>query len=110
MRKSFTAVIERNKTVTTDFATEPYECGWAGEARWFVRVLEMGAGAELTLTPQISADGLFWCDEGSAPLCVKAPGVHSFALREFGQWLRLQAAINGSTPRMKIIVYLALKE
>lgn len=110
MRRSFTAVIERNKTVSAAFETEPYECGWASEARWFVRVLEMSPGAELTLTPQISPDGLFWCEEGSATLLVRSMGVHSFALRDFGQWLRLQAAVGGPSPRLKIMIYLALKE
>ena len=67
MQQSLTAVVERNVTFDAAFATEPYEAGWADEARWFVRVLEAaGEGAELLLHPQISPDGLFWCDEGSA--------------------------------------------
>jgi hypothetical protein len=110
MRRSFTAVIERNKTVTGGFATEPYEAGWASEARWFVRVLETTPGTTLALTPQISPDGLFWCNEGSAPLTISAEGVHSFALRQFGQWLRLEATVTGDHPHMKVMIYLALKE
>jgi hypothetical protein len=110
MRKSFTAVIERNKTAVADFATEPYEAAWAGEARWFVRVMEMSEGTVLTLAPQISPDGLFWCDEGHAPLQIGAAGLYSFPLREFGQWLRLQATVAGGSPRTKLMVYLVLKE
>jgi hypothetical protein len=110
MRRSFTAVIERNKTAIADFETEPYEAGWASEARWFVRVLDIAEGAALVLTPQISPDGLFWCNEGSAPLHITTGGLHSFSLREFGQWLRLHVAVTGGSPRVKVMIYLALKE
>jgi hypothetical protein len=109
MRRSFTAVIERNKTVTSDFATEPYEAGWASEARWFVRVMDTAEGA-LSVVPQISPDGLFWCDEGSPALEMKQPGVYSLALREFGQWLRLRCSVSGARPSIKVMIYLALKE
>lgn len=110
MRRSFTAVIERNKRVSAGFETEPYEAGWASEARWFVRVMEMEAGARLTFTPQISPDGLFWCDEGSAPLTIDAPGVGSLALHGFGQWLRLRGSVAGGEGAARIMIYLALKE
>lgn len=111
MRKSFTAVVERNVTFTESFATEPYECGWASEARWFVRSLEVsGDEVALSIYPQISPDGLHWCDEGSAPLTVRAPGLVSLKLRDFGQWLRLRGELTGRDPSVKVIVYLALKE
>ncbi len=87
LRRSFTAVLEKNSTFTTDFATEPYETGWAIEARWFVRILEIsGENVELTLSPQISADGLFWCDEGSDPLKMSAACLASIPLVNFGHW------------------------
>ena len=75
IRRSFTAVIEKNTTWTSGFETEPYETGWAGEARWFIRVVTMeGGDAALTVVPQISPDGLFWCDEGRAPVVIGKPG------------------------------------
>jgi hypothetical protein len=110
MRRSFTAVIERNKRATADFETEPYEAGWASEARWFVRMLEIEAGTTLTFTPQISPDGLFWCDEGCAGVTVGAPGVASLALHGFGQWLRLRCTLGGTKGTAKMMIYLALKE
>jgi hypothetical protein len=111
VRRSFTAVIEKNTTWTSDFETEPYEAGWAGEARWFVRILEMkGSDAALFVTPQISPDGLFWCDEGREQLVVRGPGLYSFALRDFGNWLRLRARVSGGEPSVKGFIYLALKE
>ena len=107
MRRSFTAVLERNAVFTSDFATEPYESAWASEARWFIRVLEIAPGAALHLTAQVSPDGLFWCDAGET-LALKAPGMSSFALRDFGHWLRLNATLTG--PSVKLHIYLALKE
>ena len=63
MRESFTAVLERNRTLAGEFATEPYEAAWAAEARWFVRTLKRtGSGTRLRVTTQISPDGLHWCD------------------------------------------------
>jgi hypothetical protein len=105
MRNSFTAVIEQSNTYTAGFATEPYETGWASEARWFVRVLEIEG--TLAVRPQISPDGLVWCDEGSTALDIDAPGMWSFPLRDFGHWLRLDCPVTG---RVKVLVYLALKE
>lgn len=111
LRRSFTAVIEKDTTWTADFETEPYEAGWAAECRWFVRIMTIdGTDASLTVTPQISPDGLFWCDEGREPPAMTQPGVYSFALREFGNWLRLRAEVNGQNAAVKVMIYLVLKE
>ena len=109
LRRSFTAVLEKNSTFTSDFATEPYEAGWALEAHWFVRILELSPGARLTMTAQISPDGLFWCDEESGSFCLKEVGLASTPLRNFGQWLRLDARLTGKNPHVKLLIYLALK-
>ena len=106
LRPSFTAVLEKNATFEGDFETEPYEVGWASEARFFIRVREMSEGARLTCRPQISPDGLFWCDEGGEGAAMTAPGLRSFAVREFGNWLRLDCRLAG---RAKVMIYLALK-
>jgi len=108
MRKSFTAVIEQGSTFTDNFATEPYETGWASEARWFLNVMELTG--ELRVNVQLSPDGLTWCDEGSEPLTMLQTGLYSFALRDFGHWLRLNATITGDEPRAKLLIHLALKE
>ena len=111
LRRSFTAVIEKNTTWSSNFETEPYETGWATEARWFIRVVTMtGGDASLSVTPQISPDGLFWCDEGRSALVITKPGLYSFPLREFGHWLRLRAEVQGPNAEVKVMMYLALKE
>jgi hypothetical protein len=111
VRRSFTAVLEKNATFTASFQTEPYETAWAGEARWFVRVQEIaGAGTKMRATAQVSPDGLFWCDEGTPGFEMSGPGMYSQALREFGGWLRLNVELSGEGPRVKLTIYLALKE
>ncbi|MDR3081185.1 MAG: hypothetical protein LBV60_09715 [Streptomyces sp.] len=96
MRQSFTAVIERNATLTGEFTTEPYEAAWAREARWFVRVLDSsGRSPRVLVRTQISPDGLHWCDlEG--PERSVAPGegpLHSWPAADFGGWLRLRGTV-----------------
>lgn len=111
MRNSMTAVIEQGNTFATDFATEPYEVAWASEARWFVRLLDWdGDFAGLEITPQISPDGLVWCDEGSVPIRITEKALYSFPLREFGHWLRVRGSLDGGNASVKLLVYLALKE
>jgi hypothetical protein len=108
VRRSFTAVLEKNTTFTASFETEPYETGWAGEARWFVRVIALSG--RLSIVPQISPDGLFWCDEGREPLPIDQPGLYSFPLRDFGCWLRLRVELSGDAPKVKVMIQLSLKE
>jgi hypothetical protein len=111
MRHAFTAVLERNSVFTVDFATEPYEVVWAGEARWFVRILTLtGDGATLTITPQRSPDVLVWCDADRAPLELCESGMVTRAMRDFGHWLRLDCTLHGDHPEVKVLIYLALKE
>ncbi len=108
VRRSFTAVIEKNATFSAPFETEPYETGWAEEARWFVRVLELDG--QLTLTPQLSPDGLFWCDDEKVPMVVRDKGLYTLSLRDFGNWLRLRGEFARASSSAKIMIYLALKE
>lgn len=140
MRHSFTAVIEKNATFHKDFETEPYECAWASEARWFVHVLEMGGvlhssiddettaafavvneeATSLSVRVQVSPDGLTWCDEGTqlgasddqsaSYVPIFAPGLYSVPLRDFGGWLRLDCSLRGVDPRIRLMIYLVLKE
>ena len=110
LRRSFTAVLEKGSTFSADFSTEPYEVGWALEARWFVRVLRADEGVEIVLAAQVSPDGSTWCDAGNAPIRMSGVGLASLPLRNFGSWLRLDARLTGVPGSVTIIIYLALKE
>ncbi|MCY4375501.1 MAG: hypothetical protein OXC31_17200 [Spirochaetaceae bacterium] len=37
-------------------------------------------------------------------------GLYQLEVRHFGGWLRLRCDVRGDTPRVKLTVYLALKE
>jgi len=113
MRESLTAVVERNTTWRGEFASEPYECAWAGEAIFFVRCLAAEglneydwASAEV----QISPDGMHWCDEGTMiSLPTVADGVTFARVSHFGGWLRLTGELREGTT-LTVLVYLVLKE
>lgn len=110
MRRSATAVIERNTTWSGAFATEPWEAAWAREAIFFVRQLHAQDGSQntvLTARVQISPDGIHWVDE-SSQLTLRGTQELAFVqVREFGGWLRLAGAVEAGSTR--VIVYLSLK-
>ena len=118
---SFTAVLERSKSFTGEFATEPYEVAWAHEARFFIRVLDDQAGAAwMELRTQISPDGLHWCDLDDIDHVTPhsaAENLYSWAVSDFGGWLRVsgrvvsndQTAEMGDGAAVKAMISLALK-
>ena len=111
LRRSHTATLEQNETYTESFDTEPYECGWASEVTWFVRVIDLEAGPTMKIFPQISPDGLFWCDKGETePIAVSEETLYACELNNFGSWLQLRCVLDGVNPRIKLMVHLALKE
>lgn len=110
MRESFAAVVERNSTMAGSFVTEPYEVGWAGEVRCFVRVLDVSPDTVASFTTQISPDGLVWCDHEVPTKTVSDLGLISWPVRECGQWIRLSGDIQGTGDSwVKLMIYIVLK-
>lgn len=110
MRQSQAAVLERYRVLSGEFATEPYETGWANEARWFVRVLEASTpDTKVVFTTQVSPDGLHWCDAEVPAQVAEGPGLISWPVREFGQWLRIRGSVEGADRSAKVLIYLTLK-
>jgi len=110
LRRFHTAVLEKNETYAQSFDTEPMECGWASEATWFLRVVEMGDGTKFRAQAQVSPDGLEWCDKQGVALAVPGVGLYELEVCHFGGWLRLRCDVSGDAPYVKLTVYLALKE
>ena len=114
-RLSYTAVVERNRLWTGSFETEPYEAAWAGEAIFFIRVLEASDGladahaaAAAPARVQISPDGMHWCDEGTLVYLPAKAGETTFGrVRHFGGWLRLAGRVPPGE-QITVIVYLVL--
>lgn len=117
MRRFYTAVIEQGNAYGQDFATEPFEAGWASEARWFVRILggegqDESGEVRVTAQPEISPDGLVWIGNGGDPIRMSAAAgtMASCLVTGFGNWLRLSVRLEGATRGVKFLIYLALKE
>ena len=108
LRESYTAIVERSQELNGSFATEPYECGWAGEAIFFVRILESEGGiAGTQLQVQISPDGIRWRDEGTG-LTLSGAEVDFCKVGHFGNWLRLAGTLPDGAS-IRAIIALSLK-
>ncbi len=109
IRQNYTAVVERNTTFTGEFASEPYECGWAGEAIFFIRKLETQGNVEGTrVRVQISPDGMRWCDEGTT-IDLTSAELDFVRVKHFGNWLRIAGALPEGAS-LTAIIALSLKE
>ena len=111
MRQFHTAHLEIKRDHIDDFQTHPYECGWASEAIFFIRVEDVsGENPVLNVKTQISADGITWTDGGTAFDPVTEKGLYFIRLNHFGGWLRLNCSIHGEGARFRLLVNIALKE
>ncbi len=110
LRRSYTAIVERNVLWQGDFASEPYEAAWACEAIFFVRALDVSPVFGGMANVQISADGIHWADEGAVFNLPTAEGAVTFCkVTHFGGFLRIKGRL-AADERIKVLVSLALKE
>jgi len=111
IRRSFTATVARNEAWTGKTATEPYECGWASEAIFFVRALATAGDLRgATARIEISPDGIRWCEEGTAfGMPLQAEETTFGKVSHFGGYLRIVAEIPPGAS-VTVVVALALKE
>ena len=111
MRRSTTAVLERGIPLGAEFATEPYEAGWASEALVFLRLLEAPPGTTVESRLQLSPDGMHWVDAGTALPALSAGDDLVFGrLREFGNWLRVAGTVTPPDAAARVLIYLVAKE
>ncbi len=110
MKKIHTAVLERVGHFSGDFATEPYEAGWADEAIFFVKIDAIeGTEAVLNGRVQISHDGMTWIDEGTSLPAIRQAGTTFTRVRHFGNWLRLACQVSGGEAKFHGMILLCLK-
>lgn len=108
MRSTITAVLERDAAVRGELATEPYELPWAHEARFFVQAFELTGTLELTT--EISPNGLHWCPADAPPVRTEEPGLTSWPVTGFGQWLRVRCRVSGdAAAAARLRIYLVGK-
>jgi hypothetical protein len=92
--ESSTSVITRNETWRGDCASEPVEAGWAHEAIFFIRALQMPSGPMPHAFVEISPDGMHWVREGtSAAMPEQTEVVVAIRVSHFGNWLRVRAIL-----------------
>ncbi len=109
MRNAYTAVIARGELWEGAVCTEPYEAAWAGEAVFFVHVMEATGSGVVVGRVQISPDGLHWVDEGTQmQFAAQADTVDFARVSNFGGWLRLSVVVPASVA-IKVVATLALK-
>jgi hypothetical protein len=106
VRRSHTAVVEKNVSWNGRFETEPFEAGWAGEAVFFIRSLS-GHLSGNRARVQISPDGMHWCNEGTEIDLPMDGDVTFCRVNSFGNWLRLAGETQTAG---KVLVALSLKE
>lgn len=109
MLQSQTAVLERNTVLTGEFFTEPFEVAWAREARWYVQILETKNDASVSFVTQVSPDGLTWVDLNSDVIRTDHAPLTSWAVAEFGPWLRVRGNVTGEDASVKVRIYLSIK-
>lgn len=108
LRRSFTAVPERNVQIADGFTTEPYETAWAVEARWFVHVLDAHPEARISYVAETSPEGLTWCAHEAPAAAHAGVGLSSLPLTQVGPWQRLRFRVENAES-VRAIVYLTLK-
>ena len=106
MQSTYTSVLARRVRISDDFATLPYEAGWATEAVCFVQA--EGEHPDLTVTAEVSPDGIAWVRRGEPALLASSEAIAELPLTCFGNWLRLKADLPDGA-RCTVLVTVHLK-
>lgn len=106
MQTTNTSVVARRVIIGEEFATLPYEAGWATEAVVFVQA--EGTHPELLISVQVSPDGITWVPRAGGSLPADA-SIIDLPLSRFGNWLRV--VVTGATPQDTacVLIHLNLK-
>ncbi len=99
LRETSTIVVARNERWEGVCATEPVECGWATEAIFFLRRLDVRSHQDTTsslpeVRVEISPDGMHWLPEGTTGrLPADTDATTAMRVRHFGNWLRVVSEV-----------------
>lgn len=106
MHTTNTSVIARRVRISDEFATLPYEAGWATEAVVFAQA--EGDHPDLEIAVEVSPDGIAWIRRASATLAADADLV-DVPLTVFGNWVRVVVTGATSESTARVLVHLNLK-
>lgn len=107
MQTTYTSVLARRERITSDYATLPYEAGWASEAVFFTQV--EGAHPDLRISTDISPDGITWLPLGAPRTLGADESIAENRLTVFGNWLRLRIEGASEEQPARVLVHLNLK-
>lgn len=107
MQQTNTSVLARRVTIDGDYATLPYEAGWASEVVIFVQV--EGQHPDLTLTTETSPDGITWIRRGAAVPLASTEAIAEIQATNFGNWLRVVVAGASEAATARILIHLVGK-
>lgn len=106
MHTTNTSVIARRVRISGEFATLPYEAGWATEAVVFAQT--EGDHPDLEISVEVSPDGIHWIRRAAATLAASAELV-DVPLTTFGNWIRVVVTGATSESTARVLVHLNLK-
>ena len=107
MQTTNTSVIARRVRISDDYATLPYEAGWAIEAVFFVQA--EGDHPDLAITVEVSPDGINWVRRAETTLAGVASARRPARRRSSATGSG--SCITGATERApaRVLVHLNLK-
>ena len=107
MQMTNTSVLARRVRIDGDYATLPYEAGWATEAAFFIQA--EGDHPDLTIAAEVSPDGINWIRRGTPVVLAASQPLAELPLTVFGNWLRLSVTGAGPAAGARILIHLNLK-
>lgn len=107
VQTTYTSVLARRVRIDGDFATLPYEAGWASEALIFTQA--EGDHPVLTVTTEVSPDGITWIRRGETQLIDEATAMAANGLTLFGNWIRVVVAGATSERPARVLIHANLK-
>ena len=107
MQTTNTSVLARRVRIDGDYATLPYEAGWAAEAAFFIQA--EGEHPELAISAEVSPDGINWIARGAPVVLAASQALAELPLTVFGNWLRLSVTGASASAPARILIHLNLK-
>lgn len=107
MQQNNTSVLARRIVIDGDYATLPYEAGWAREAVVFVQV--EGEHPRLAVAAEVSPDGITWIQRGESVSLDADATIVEIPLERFGNWVRV--TVTGASPdaTARVLIHLNAK-
>lgn len=103
MLQNNTSVLTRRLVIDGDYATVPYEAGWAREVVVFVQV--EGDHPPLTLATEISPDGIAWIRRGPEVVLAADALMSELTRTTFGNWLRVTVTGATTTATARVLIH-----